>query len=247
MKSNFSKRTQLQHVMENCLYYHHFQPIMDVYKYKTLGYESLLRSKHIDNPRSLFCEAINSDRLSELDISSIGMAIQSFNNQLDRITRDTHLFVNIYPSTLISQHFMRKLINIIESTLISPNRIVMEINESEQINNFSDLKDTVFQLKARGIKVALDDFDNGTAPFKKVIELEPNYIKFDKYFSENLTQSIKKQEILKSLLHYCSSNNIQTILEGIETDKDLSVAKSLGIDFGQGFLTGKPDLLDRLL
>lgn len=244
---NILNKAQLQHVIEECLYSHHFQPIIDIHKMNTLGYESFLRSKYIDNPESLFYSAINSNRLLELDMSSVRMAIHSFGNQIDRIATDIHIFVNIYPSTLASPLFINTFMNRIESSLISPNQIILEINESEQITNYSTLIDSINKLKEVGIQIALDDFDKGTSALKKILELEPNYVKFDKYFSKNLTQSTKKQKMLKSILNYCSSNNIQTILEGIEADNDLYVARSLGVDFGQGYLLGKPDTLNSFL
>ena len=225
--------------------YHHFQPIIDIHESKIFGYESLLRSKDAVNPESLFCSAVNSNTLFELDTLSFIKAIQSFSSQIDKHTSDIHLFLNIYPSTLVSSKFLNVFVDIIESSLISPNRIVLEINESEQIKSYSLLKKAVFKLQSLGLQVALDDFDKGISPFQKVLELEPNYIKLDKYFSTNLTQSVNKQKLIKLLLKYCSANNIKIILEGIETDNDLSVAKSLGVDFGQGFLFGRPDILKK--
>ena len=240
------RRPHFKRLLKRRLYDHQFQPILDIHSMMVFGCESLIRPKNFRSPESLFSTAMKLNKLFELDLFSITTAIQSFNNHLDRITLDTHLFLNIYPSTLVSKNFIKTFVNRIESSAIPPNRFVLEINESEHIESYSLLKEKILKLQALGVQIALDDFDKGTSPFKKILELEPNYIKLDKYLSTNLAQSVKKQKLINLFINYCSSNNIKVILEGIETDSDLSVAKSLGVDFGQGYLLGKPDKINKL-
>lgn len=229
-----------QHVIEHELYHHHFQPIIDFNQSEAYGYECLLRSKHVKSPYELFCNAINYNCLLKLDISSFKKAIHSVSEKLNEINGNQHVFTNIYPSTFISTKFMDKLLHLIDKSVISPNQIVLEISESEDINNYIKLKDIIKDVKRLGVKIALDDMDKGNAPLRNILELDPDYVKFDKYFSDNLNKSSKKQSLLKSLLDYCQNNNIKTILEGIEEESDLHVAKSIGIDYGQGYLLGKP-------
>lgn len=229
-----------QSVIRERLYHHCFQPIVDIQQQTIFGYESLLRSKHVGNPEVLFDVAIDLNKLLELDISSFNMTIHTFTNQLNEENKAKHLFVNVYPSTLISSLFMSHLENIIKNFFIPPNKIILELSESEPIACYSQLRNAITLFKEFGVKIALDDLGKGNSSLKNIVELEPDYVKFDKYFAENLTQSIKKQHLLESLSKFCCSNNIQTILEGIESEDDLQIAKSLGIHYGQGYLFGKP-------
>lgn len=235
-----------QQFLDGNLYYHRFQPIFNINTLSVLGCESLLRSKHIESTELLFQKARDLNALYDLDIHSIRTAVQTFSKNQTKRPLEAHLFLNIYPSTLVSSNFLRMFFKIIRRCPISPNQLVLEINEAENIIDYCTLKEVLVRLQAFGIQIALDDFDKGFAPLKRVLEIEPNFIKVDKYFSENLAQSNRKQKMLALLIDYCSSSNIKLILEGIETEDDLSVARSLGVNFGQGFMLGKPSNINVL-
>lgn len=236
-----------EYVIDNHLFYHYYQPIIDIQKLEKFGYEGLLRSNYTDNPEAMFATAIKINKLLDLDTSSIYMAIQYLENKLENSDLDTYFFLNVYPSTLISPTFLKLLEEVFATSFISREKIVLEINEAESIQDFPFLKETVYKLKTLGFHIALDDIGKGTSPFEKMLELEPRFIKLDKYFANDLYKSPNKQKMLKFLLAYCSESNVKVILEGIETDADLSVAKSLGVHYGQGFLLGRPDLLKNYL
>lgn len=237
---SMSHNWKLNRVIDEQLYYHHFQPIFNIHKDEVIGYESLLRSKYVDNPQTLFDQALELNKLLDLDIASCEKAINLFTKLLEQKEFNNNIFLNVFPSTLKSIQFMENILNVIDSLNFQPNQIVIELAESEQIENYAKLKETIQQLKEIGIQFALDDLDQGNASLKNILELEPNYVKLDRYFAKNLNKVKRKQELLKSLVDYCAINNIKVVLEGIETSQELSVAKSLGIDYGQGFLLGKP-------
>ncbi|GAA0455675.1 EAL domain-containing protein [Alkalibacillus silvisoli] len=77
----------------------------------------------------------------------------------------------------------------------------------------------------------MSDFGKGVASFERVVQLSPNIIKMDRYFAQNLQSatSVQKIEMLKSMVTYCNSSNIQIILEGIEQPKELDAAKNTGV------------------
>jgi EAL domain-containing protein (putative c-di-GMP-specific phosphodiesterase class I) len=68
-----------------------------------------------------------------------------------------------------------------------------------------------------------------------------------KDFSVNLSASKKKQRWIELIVEYCKDANVQLVLEGIEKSEDLATAKALGVSIGQGYLLGKPDILDNMI
>lgn len=72
-----------------------------------------------------------------------------------------------------------------------------------------------------------------------MIELKPDIIKLDRYLAKNLSHSKAKLRVVEMFVHYCQ-DDILLILEGIENQYDLEMAKQLGVRAGQGFLLGKP-------
>jgi EAL domain-containing protein (putative c-di-GMP-specific phosphodiesterase class I) len=177
-------------------------------------------------------------KLYELETKSIFKLLKTYFSQ-DRISKGL-LFINVYPSTISNSGFpvFRKYFSHHFPTL--RNKLVFEILETEQVGSISLMKERIFLLKSLGFQIAIDDVGNGWSSSNIIIELEPNYIKLDHYFSIDLSKSLAKQEMIKFFLQYAEKFNIQVVIEGIEHNSDLATAKRLGIPICQGFLLEKP-------
>ena len=101
------------------------------------------------------------------------------------------------------------------------------------------MKATVNELKRRGIKIAIDDMGAGYSTIRHWVELEPEFVKLDKYFSENLSVNTQKQKIVKSYADLFSGTS-KLIIEGIEKKEDLEIIYHLGVQYAQGFFLGRP-------
>lgn len=130
-----------------------------------------------------------------------------------------------------------------KNNLLENQDIILEINEKEPISDFQRIKKVLSSLKEVGIKFAIDDFGIGEGGFKRIIELQPSFLKLDKYFSTNLSQSLQKQEIIKEMVTYCKKFRIHLIVEGLDHEQDIFILKKLGVHFGQGFKLGRPNNL----
>lgn len=226
--------------------YHVFQPIYNIQTSSICGFEGLLRSKSEPNTEVFFKKAEISGKLCELDELSIIKAIDCYYST-DVLGEHEDLYLNIYPSTILKSNFS-SFINFINSSLnIAKERIVFEISENEFIYDFHFFQSRIYELKELGFKIAVDDFGKGFANLKRIIELEPDYVKLDRYFAMDLEVSKKKQAMIELLLEYFSVTDSQMILEGIETKEVLNVAKRLGIKYAQGFHLGRPSVLSDYL
>ncbi|QRG65517.1 EAL domain-containing protein [Brevibacillus choshinensis] len=225
-------------------YYHAFQPICDLPGKNRLGYEALLRSKQAVNPEALFQTAKEKNELLELDTRSLQYALLSFFQSPDRCTNEL-LFVNIFPSTIVEDSFPAFIQGIARDFKPYLNQIVLEINESimeGKVWNEPVFLERIDELRKAGILIALDDVGEGTTTFRKILEIAPDYIKIDRFFSQNLSESLEKQKVVRLLVEYCK-DGAQLILEGVEEEEDFACAASLGVAIGQGYLFGKPGSL----
>ncbi len=91
----------------------------------------------------------------------------------------------------------------------------------------------------RDIKIAVDDMGTGYSFFQHWIELCPDFVKLDKYFSKDLSTNFQKQKVVKSLIDLLFGT-AEIIIEGIETKADLDTAELLGVPYAQGYLLGRP-------
>jgi EAL domain-containing protein (putative c-di-GMP-specific phosphodiesterase class I) len=223
----------LDDIIQNKRFYHVFQPIYTLKDWHLFAYEALLRCEFFQNPELLFQLAMKKDRLYELDTLSIYHALTSIHMQY------IQLFINVYPSTIVHpsfSDFLRKLKKIRSSR----RNIVLEINESEKISDIDLLRQAIRFLRTNGFSVALDDLGKGEISLYTVMELEPDFVKLDRYYSNDLSISIDKQNEIQMILNVCQQKNIYLVLEGIEKPEDLAMAKKLGVHLCQGYLLGKP-------
>jgi EAL domain-containing protein (putative c-di-GMP-specific phosphodiesterase class I) len=223
--------------------HHVIQPIMNLCNNRVYGYEFLLRAHEYTNPELLFSLANKQDKLVQLDKKSIFHILDTVK---EKNMEGYNLFINIFPSTLLDPQFPIQLQQIMSGTNLQSSSIVFEISEAENIQDNSPLKVVCSQLKDLGFLIAIDDFGKGGASIKSVIELDPNIVKVDRYITNNMAQSSKKQSIIQLLLDFLK-NESNLILEGFESEEDIIMAKKLGVSFGQGFYLGKPKPIHQYL
>ncbi len=221
--------------------YHHYQPLWDFKGWTIYGYEAFIRSD-IFNPEELFTVAKRENRLYELDILSIKKAVEKFTG-LGHFT----LFVNIYPSTIVHKDFRSFFTSLLDVHPSMIQRLVIELNETiveQELWESYELKERISWLRELGVFIALDDVGNGATTLQKIIDYKPDFIKLDRFFAKKLADSLEKQHMLSFFVSYSNRFKSHLILEGIETTGDLTVAKELKVQMGQGYLLGRPNPIE---
>ncbi|WP_164667696.1 EAL domain-containing protein [Virgibacillus doumboii] len=217
---------------------HVIQPIMNLTNNSVYGYEALLSSREFRNPELLFKYARERHQLIDVDIRSISKFFQTF-KAFNPPVKDMKIFINVFPSTIIDSSFTALLQRLELSVDINPGNIVFELNEAEKETNLSKIKNAIEEIKKEGFLTALDDIGKGESSLKSLSEIEPDIVKVDKYFTENLAVSSKKQKTLQLFLNLFGGDT-KVVVEGFESSEDLETARGLGVSFGQGFFLGKP-------
>lgn len=232
----------IKHSIAANKFYHFFQPITDLRTKTTIGFESLLRSSIHTSPLQIFQDARQEDQLFELDTWSIQKGLTTYYDELFPHEQGL-LFINIFPSTIVHPGFPAFIHSIKSEELISNKRVVLELSESESMDQIESLRDKILQLKELGFLIAIDDIGKGYSSFQTLIELEPDFLKLDLYFGKDLPYSARKQSLIELFSMYAEKHNSHLILEGIETSDTITCAKQLGIPLGQGYYLGKPEPL----
>ncbi len=236
----------IKEIITNNLFTNVFQPIYRLSNKEIVGYESLLRCQFVKSPELLFAYANKQGCIYNLDIASITNSVKDFAVYYKTINPyDLFLSVNVYPSTIAIPFFPQVLEQIVKNVSLSNQQIILEINESERINNLDEILKNICVLKEKGFLIALDDLGKGEHSLQLLIEIDPHVIKLDRYFAKNLAKNSKKQKVLSYIVHFFRED-IKIILEGIETEEDMQCAKDLGIPYGQGYYLAKPQPLYRL-
>lgn len=229
--------TAIYQLIEKDDFYHCSQSLYSANDWSRIGAEILLRSK-LGETDLIFSQAKIVKKLFELETKSIFKVLKTYHSE-ENTLKDL-LFINIFPSTILHQDFPTFIKKMSTDFPAQRQSIVFEIVNTDYVEDISSLKERINLLKELGYLIAIDDVGKGWSTLDMIIELEPHYIKLDRFFSRNLSNSKQKQQMIKSLINYAHNSDIQVVLVGIEQEMDLSIAKYLGVDICQGFLLDKP-------
>jgi diguanylate cyclase (GGDEF)-like protein len=149
------------------------------------------------------------------------------------------LCVNVSPHQL-DEAFPNVIQNVLDVTGFPPERLELEITESALIGSADFVIDCFYQLKAIGVRIAIDDFGKGYSSLSYLSRLPVDRLKLDKSLIHNLTTQWKDVAILRAIIALGHELAIEVIAEGVETEQQLQVLKQLGCRQAQGYLLARP-------
>lgn len=147
--------------------------------------------------------------------------------------------INLCSKSLEIEGFADKVVNIIEESGVSKDKIVIEINEYTNFSNDTALEN-MNKFHNNDIKLALDDFGIGNTNVLSFINIKFTYLKIDKEFIDIDDNWHNKKFLLVHMKEICDNMNIKAVVEGIETNEQLDKMRDLGYDTIQGYIITKP-------
>ena len=117
---------------------------------------------------------------------------------------------------------------------MEPADVVFEVAERAAVEERQPYRDTLRTLKARGFGIAIDDMGAGYASLQALVDLEPDYLKFDIALVRNIHRSLIKRSLLETLVELSQKIGARVIAEGIEAPTELATLRELGVPLGQG-------------
>jgi diguanylate cyclase (GGDEF)-like protein len=217
----------------------YFQPIVTTGSRKIVCHEVLCRIE-IDGkiiPATEFIEiAEKLSIISKLD----AILMEKVFKKTHETGYDGYLFINLSPKSLIIKEFVPMIIGLTRTYQIRHEKVVFEITERETLKNMTLLKNFVLDLRMEGFKFAIDDFGSGFSSFQYIRSLPIDFVKIEGMFVRNMLNDPKDMAFVKTLAILAQEFGIQTVAEYVESEELLTAVNSLGIDFAQGYHTGKP-------
>jgi EAL domain-containing protein (putative c-di-GMP-specific phosphodiesterase class I) len=215
-----------------------FQPIVSLATRKTMGYEALGRGNHKElsaSPKELLDLArrcsLEQDLSRTFRLAAVRTAV--------RLPGDGRLFLNLHPSEMGAPDFFEHLRK--ARTILRPGlQIVMEVHESA-ITDSRGLLLLREQLKQLNILLAFDDFGVGQTRLMELAEIPPDFIKLDMSLIRGIDVAEQRKDMVQILCRLIKERGVRVIAEGIETPDEARVCQSIGCQFGQGYLFGRPE------
>lgn len=218
----------------------HYQPLVTLPTRDVFGYEVLGRSKLVgmETPKAMFLAA--SQLNMEAELSQL-MRMAGMNNS-STLPESLALFLNTHPSEVTDFGLLESLRRTRENDRAHP--IVLEIHEAAVTDSISmqKLRDALNELD---IGLAYDDFGAGQSRLQDILDVPPDFLKFDMRLIRGIDQaSSKRQDMLAALVRSAHDMGIVPLAEGVETEPEHEVITEMGFTAAQGYLYGRPQSAD---
>lgn len=258
MHENLQRRIALEHDLRSAIRNDevkvHFQPFVDLHHGSISGFEALARWTHKDlgpqSPEEFIDIAERSGLIVELGELVLRKAARSAVKWRDEFGFDGFVSVNVSPQQIAHSGFVDTLVDVLDSTTIQPQKLVVEFTESIMSGDVEMVVGVLEKIRELGTGIALDDFGTGYSSLSNVHLLPISTLKVDRSFVIR-HEDVKGLSMLRTIAIMSSSLGLTSIAEGIETRPQMECVRSLGFSMAQGFIFSKAvpcedvaDLLD---
>lgn len=125
-------------------------------------------------------------------------------------------------------------------------RLILELVESEGIENFEQVSQFLGRARAIGCRIAVDDFGTGYSNFEYLLKLEIDYIKIDGSLIRHVDTDRNSRVVAETVVDFARRLELETVAEFVHSNEVKAVVEEMGVDYLQGFLLGEPAPLDQL-
>ncbi len=237
IKNNIKTTNEVKQAIKDDRFMPFFQGILDNKTKKITKYECLIRLKKEDgkivSPFFFLEHAKKAKLYSKLTKIMIKKSFEKFAN------KEYEFSINLSVQDILSYKVVSVLLEHLEEYKCG-SRLVLEIVESEGINDFDELLVFIKQVKKYGCKIAIDDFGTGYSNFNYLAKLNVDFIKIDGSLIKDINKNKSQLITVESILHFAKKMNIKTIAEFVEDEAVFDTLCELGVDFSQGYLFSKP-------
>ena len=225
-----------------------YQPIVELATGELHEYECLFRPSMPMLPQSISAivqAAIDTDRSIELDVFIVHAILErAARVEIDRRRADlppVRLALNVTPASLLDARFeAAAFAELVRKAGLDPSRITIECTEQQTVSDVVPLQRAVRALRRADFGFAVDDAGAGYASFSLIAALRPTTIKIDRDIVSGIARDDAKQALVESFVSFGRRIGAKLLAEGIERRADLAMVTALGVDFGQGYLLGRP-------
>jgi EAL domain-containing protein (putative c-di-GMP-specific phosphodiesterase class I) len=214
----------------------HYQPLVNLQRDEVIGCEALLRWRHPErgmvSPAEFIPVAEDTGLIIELGEWVLRTACAEAATWPDHI----RVAVNVSPVQLKSQALALKIMGALAASGLPASRLELEITEAVLIHDDETALAILHQLRAIGVRIALDDFGTGYSSLSYLKRFPFDKIKIDRCFVSDIAEIDGSSPIVQAVVNIAASRNMTTTAEGVETQQQKELLRTLGCTEMQGYL-----------
>jgi len=214
---------------------------------RMVGFEALLRWQHpqqgLIGPADFLDIAANSGLMERITDTVIDMALLQLK---DWATQgfDISVAVNISTHSIRDAAFADRLKAKCDIIGVQPASLIIELTETAAMSDVVTAMDVLTRLRIKGFRLAIDDFGSGYSSLVQLQMLPFSELKIDRAFVQDCDHSKQSSVIVKTIIDLAHNLDLTCVAEGVESEAQLSLLRSLGCEMVQGYLISKPLLPD---
>jgi len=242
----FRRETQLWKALDRDEFRLYFQPVFNLVTEEIVGAEALVRWQHPTDGLLNPGEFIPIAEESALIISISEWVKTAAARQAAELIRESKRTNFVMSVNVSARHFMRPyLVQKVQSMLkdvgLPARNFEIEVTETVVLRS----PEQVEALRDIGVHIAVDDLGTGFSSLEYLTQMNVDTLKVDRVLTERIGSDPRSTAVVEAIRLIGERLAVRVIAEGIETQRQLSVLRNLGYEYGQGFLLGRPMRIDQ--
>jgi EAL domain-containing protein (putative c-di-GMP-specific phosphodiesterase class I) len=225
----------------------YYQPIVNLRDNELSGCEALLRWCHPERGMISPAEFIPIAEDTGLIVPLGEWVLRTACDEAATWPHDIRVAINVSPIQFRSGNFAQTVVNALAASRLPASRLELEITEAVLIRDDEAALSVLHRLRSLGVRIALDDFGTGYSSLSYLRRFPFDKIKIDRSFIKDVADTDGSFAIVQAVVNIAKSRNITTTAEGVETEQQLEVLRTMGCNELQGYLFSRPVPVQELL
>ncbi len=222
----------------------HFQPQIALADRRVVAVEALMRWPHKDrgwiSPAQFIPIAEDSDLIHPLGEFALAQGCRQIKEWDNAGLLPVRVAVNVSARQFRSPGFVQAVERALRGAEIEPDRVELELTEGVLVESQNEASHILEQLKAIGLRIAVDDFGMGYSSLSYLSRLPIDCLKIDRAFVQRVTEHGRDAAIAQAIISLAHALGLRVVAEGVETVEQLEFLLLHGCDEGQGYLFCRP-------
>jgi diguanylate cyclase (GGDEF)-like protein/PAS domain S-box-containing protein len=240
----------LHHAVEREQLELHYQPVYDRSRRRFVSVEALLRwrdpTRGMVQPTEFIALAEETGMIIPIGAWALRAACQQLRQWHDQ-GLSLRMAVNISAVQLQQRDFGAVVRAAVAESGIAPELLQLEITESAAMQNFELTMETLRELRALGVGLAVDDFGTGQSSLIYLKHFPIDTVKIDKEFLSEVTSDETAAAIVSYVINLAHTLGLKVVAEGVETEEQYTFLRHYACDMMQGFLFSKALPVDEVV
>ena len=250
--SIFSIATQLEQALNDQRVIPVYQPIFDIQSGKQVAEEALARIQEKDNSLTeagnFIDAAVQLQLVHRIDYEIIRATISRCSVNFSEQNSALPHFVNVSADLLRHPELVKEILQLAKEECsacgldkINIKPLVIEITEQELLQDVDEVKRILSPFLEFGLPLAIDDFGSGYSSLTYLADLPVSFLKFDGSLIKRIAYEGRVRKIIEGVQKMAESLELITIAEHIEDQATLDVLREIGVSWGQGHFSARPE------